>query len=111
MIVSIYIFLNKLYILEGNIEKVKELRDRLDKEVNRQDFPKLYQFIQIYQTYFAIFVGETEQAFHWLETCELAITDEIPITMVIEYTLFAKLLGKKGNKQERSEEHTSELQS
>lgn len=100
MIVSTYIFLIKLYILEGNIEKVKELRDRLDKEVNRQDFPKLYQFIQIYQTYFAIFVGETEQAFHWLETCELAITDEIPITMVMEYTLFAKLLGKKGNKQE-----------
>lgn len=100
MIVSSYFFLIKLYILEGNNEKVKELRNRIETEVNRQDYPKLYQFIQLYQTYFTVFAGGTEKALHWLETCELDITDEIPITMMMEYSLFAKLLGKKGSRDE-----------
>src|SRR5699024_4699527 len=96
MIVSSYIFLIKLYIFDGNREKVQELQYRLNNEVNREEYPKLYKFIEIYQTYFSILVGDINHALNWLDGCGLNITDEIPHTMLMEYYLFAKLLGKKG---------------
>lgn len=94
------LLLSKVCAAEGQRERADEILQVLHAELNKDHFPKIYQFVQVYQTHLLLLRGEEADAIQRWADYDLQITDKIPNTMLFEYNIFASLLVKRGRKED-----------